>query len=304
MKRQSLSTCPACQHANADHALVCVACGSPLVTRCRECQTINARTRIRCHHCAAKLDTGAPVAENLDVDLPPPAAVPLLTEEEEVCELQLRPLPEPPPIAATALRQRRARLNAEVPLPTVSIDDFEPLAEPATPAAAPAPSPFAERKAEMRAAVRRARQRQLKRTAATAATSTGVLLLEPEPGSRERLALMLTQFGFDVQVASSLAEADRLVGQQHFVAALVGLGEQAARAASLCARLRTLPEAGERPLSVLAMIEADRHADRVRMELAGVDAVLARPVGRGQVARALEGCGVRLPHDPRATRQR
>lgn len=308
VKRTSMAICPACQHVNVDDALMCVACGSPLVTRCPECKTINARTRIRCHHCAARLETHPPVDDGPDVDQPPPPAVPVLTEEEVTAPILFRALPEIALPAAQPTRARRTVAAGELPLPAISPDAFEPLPVLASetapaPAAMPATSPFAERKAEMRAAVRRARQRQFVRQAATVATSTGVLLLDPDPVSRERVAIMLTQFGFDVQVASSLAEADRLVGQEHFVAAFVGLGEHAGRAASLCARLRSLPEAVERPMSVLAMVEPGRHADRVRMELAGVDAVLMRPIERGPVAQALESSGVQLPHDPRAARR-
>jgi hypothetical protein len=37
----------------------------------------------------------------------------------------------------------------------------------------------------------------------------------------------------------------------------------------------------------------------VRMQLAGADQTIFRPVGRGDLARALDACGLSLPHDPR-----
>ena len=68
-------------------------------------------------------------------------------------------------------------------------------------------------------------------------------------------------------------------------------------AAELCGRLGKTSRL--RPSALIAIGERDRHADRVRMQLAGADMVLFRPVSRGDLARALQACGLSLPHDPR-----
>ena len=89
-----MTACPACRHVNADDAQICVACGSPLVTRCPSCDTINARTRVRCHHCAARLHEGGGATEGLDIDQPPPPAVPTLTEPDDALPVgELHPPP-------------------------------------------------------------------------------------------------------------------------------------------------------------------------------------------------------------------
>jgi len=51
--------------------------------------------------------------------------------------------------------------------------------------------------------------------------------------------------------------------------------------------------------AVVLMSPRLRPADRVRAALARSDAVLAKPLSRGDVARTLESCGVALPADER-----
>ncbi len=223
---------------------------------------------------------------------------------------------------------RKARpMKAEVPLPNIVVEPLEAKAtqptqaerpfkeaalatastlpeieeKPAKPVARPDPGlGFAERKAEMRAAVRRARQRQQRRDSVDAGERPEVLLLEPDDTIRAQLADVLAQFGFSARAVASVRDADALMQSAHFVATFIGLGDQDVQAVGLCTRLRAMPRAVDRPLAVVAMVEKDRHTDRVRMELAGADAVIFRPVNRGHVARALEDSGVRLPRDPRA----
>ena len=320
VQRLNLSACPACHHANDDGARFCVSCGSPLVLRCPSCETINARTRMRCHHCAAMLR-----AEPIDAAAAD-EFVPLLDQAapEATLTLSLRESALP---ADTALARRpRTRARApqtydETPLPPILDEaqadpptarapvepappDVRPL-EPDPPVAPPAPRAalvqgFAERKAEMRAAVRRARARNHLRTTSDPGAQPEVLLLEPDDSTRERLAGVLGQFGFQAHAVSTALEAESLIGSARFVAGFIGLGAQDAQAVSLCTRLRAMPRASDRPLAVVAMVEKGQHAQRVRMELAGADAVIFRPVDRGHVARALEDSGIRLPQDPRA----
>jgi DNA-binding response OmpR family regulator len=135
------------------------------------------------------------------------------------------------------------------------------------------------------------------RTPAGADVPRDVLVLEADTSSRGQLCQWLEAFGFRTHLAVSVAEAEGLSLRQPHVAAFLGLGSDALSAAELCRRLRNGQR--HRPQAVIAIGDRDRHADRVRMELAGADAMLMRPVGRGDVARTLESCGVSLPRDPR-----
>lgn len=332
VKRLSMSRCPACDHANADDVRFCGACGSPLVTRCPSCKTINARTRTRCHHCAAALhgetdrsteessdDTAVTASlSTLPLPLPVIETAAVAAEGDDVTlslrvdslprTERARPMPRPPqPVRFPVLLDVDDSPPAE-PKPAARKPEPKPEPPPAAaPAAAPErpePASLAERKAEMRAAVRRARQRQLRRMMPVAAGARPeVLLLEHDPDTRTRLAAMLDQFGFSAHAVASVRDAEALVGSTRFVAVFVGLGHQDAQAVGFCSRLREETGTIQRPMSVVAMVEEGRHADRVRMELAGADAVLFRPVDRGAVARVLEDGGVPLPRDPRATRR-
>lgn len=321
MNRLSLSQCPACAQANPPQAMACSACGTPLITRCPACETINVRSRVRCHHCATLLDPSAspqaappelPVLAELDV-------VPLLDPVDDTVPddwvLALRAVPDAPPA--------RAATPAVAPLPTLQLPadwlaDHEvhhptalpsgtaqdaALAGPAAPTAPPAVAPpqaqaLAERKARRRAAVREAQLRSQAQHHHTPSTRD-VLVLEADPRARADLCQTLTRFGFVPHVAVSAAEAAGLSLRQWHAVAFLGLGSDCDSTDTevLCRSLHDLPRG--RPLALIAVADRRRHADRIRMQLAGADQVLFRPVGRGDIARALDDCGLRLPDDPR-----
>ncbi|MCB1997550.1 MAG: zinc ribbon domain-containing protein [Burkholderiaceae bacterium] len=325
MNRLSLSQCPACAQVNPPRALACSACGTPLITRCPACETINVRSRVRCHHCAALLDpTASPQAAPAEAPVPAELdVVPLLDPVDDTVPddwvLALRAVPDAP--------SARARTAAMSPLPTLQLpadwladeeapdltvmqrDPAQAAAAPSTPAtpsapAAPpavAPPPtqaLAERKARRRAAVREAqvqRQAELNHTPST----RDVLVLEADPSARADLCQALTRFGFVPHVAVSAAEAAGLSRRQWHAVAFLGLGSDcdSSDTEALCRSLHDLPRG--RPLALIAVADRRRHADRIRMQLAGADQVLFRPVGRGDIARALDDCGLRLPDDPR-----
>lgn len=267
-----MPACPACQQVNAADAALCSACGSPLVLRCPSCHAINARTRDACHHCEAPLrELGG-------------------AESGQLLTLRLDDLPElPDPIVARP---------ALAPLPL----EFPPIVDDRL-ALPPVPPPVltrAERKAAQRASVRRAQQRHQRRALVDPGVRPDVLLLEPNDEIRVQLAEILQMFGFHPRQVATVAQADQLALETAFVAAFIGLTAQDSLASGLCTRLRAAPRPSMRPLAVVAMVDQGRHTDRVRMELAGADEVLFRPLDRGDVARALENCGVPLPHDPRS----
>lgn len=334
-----MSHCPACARVNTDRALACEACGTPLVMRCPACDTINVRTRVRCHHCAAMLDPSVlPQSVPPEEPASPPAVVPTLADADDdvpvgwVLGLREEALPAAggPAVrhvvgvgAATASEWPELdTLPAVVPPvppafdtpgwnavqvpPYVAADADAPVGVPPTPTAPPpAPENLAERKARRRAAVRAAQLRARGLAPATLAagpTAWDVLVLEADPRARAELCQTLVLFGFRPHVAVSAAEAAGLCRRQAHVAAFLGLGSDcdAEDTEALCRSLHDAPRG--RPVALIAMGDPRRHADRIRMQLAGADRVLARPVGRGDIARALDDCGLRLPRDPRLQR--
>lgn len=316
-----MSACPACDQVNSHSANTCLACGSPLLARCPACHTINARSRERCHQCAALLARPAePVepdivpavllmsapAEKVNAPAPgearpaegaresaPSAAPPLPSTPAPLLTLRLGELPDLPDLPAAPARRTSPKL-APPDFPPIVFDEIK------LPELPPPVLSHAEQKAARRASVRRAQQRHQRRTLTDPGVRPEVLLLEPNGEVRAQLADVLKAFGFRARLVASVTEANALADGLHFVATFIGLAPQDSLASGLCTRLRATPRPSMRPLAVVAMVDRDRHADRVRMELAGADEVLFRPVHRGDVARALENCGLRLPHDPRA----
>ena len=309
-----MALCPACEHVNPQDAKFCSACGSPLVMRCPACSGINVRTRQACHRCGAALAGGPAAAADGPV-------VPLLLSERvgdtapdntgwtlSLRSDALTPLPEPPPLAADEAALPRLLADADAPRgfapalppalgPTPAGAVAGPAPAIATAAGAAFPPPAndpATLKANRRAKVRRA-QRSHHRPAPD--TPQDVLVLEPQAESRALVCSVLDGFGFRTHTAVSVAEAEGLCARQAHVAVFLGLGSDAQDAAALCRRLRDGPS--RRPLAIVAMGDPKRHTDRVRMQLAGADAVMLRPVSRGDLARALDACSLALPRDPR-----
>jgi len=278
-----MASCPACERVNPLDAKYCSVCGSPLVMRCPACGAINVRTRSACHHCRAAL-VPAPAP-----DAPEGPVLPVLTDDVALPEL---------PAVDWSLSLRS---DLDLPAPSepdgpVTVTDPMPLVADADAPRHPPPLPDrAAQKASRRARVRRAQLRQ--RLPADGVLATDVLVLEADAGARAELCQWLETFGFRTHLASSAAEAEALSLRVANVAVFLGLGRDATAAADLCRRLRE--RVRHRPQALIAIGDRDRHADRVRMELAGADAVLLRPVGRGDVARTLEACSVVLPRDPR-----
>jgi len=152
----------------------------------------------------------------------------------------------------------------------------------------------AEAKARRRAKVRAA---QLARRGTARINLPDVLVMEPDPASRAALCAVLEGFGFRVHLAVSVAEAQALSLRRSYAAVFLGMARDAVAAAALCQQLHDGRRHG--PLALVGIGDPSGHADRVRMQLAGADTMLMRPVQRGDVARALDAADVALPHDPR-----
>jgi len=335
--RLSMALCPACERANPPDARFCGACGSPLVTRCPSCETINVRTRTQCHHCGHTLSGSAEEAEasTLPGALDEPV-VPLLLGQfdgeppEPGWTLSLRAdalakpaepwpaRPLPPTMVADpdAPRSPAGAWPTTLPPPQADVVEAEqaarPLADPAADPAVdriqlPAASPprrllptmsdeeRAQAKVRRRASVR---ADQAARRAGVRASLSDVLVMEPDPESRAAVCAVLEGFGFRVHLAISVAEAQALSLRRRYAAVFLGMARDAVAAAALCQQLHDARQ-GRRPLALIGIGDPQGHADRVRMQLAGADAMLMRPVQRGALARALDTADVPLPRDPR-----
>lgn len=318
-----MALCPACEQENADDAQTCSACGTPLVLRCPSCDTINVRTRSACHRCHAPLRSVPDASRGeaaVGPDTEPAVVLTLLSDaldgREPAYWRDLAPVPSPPGAAAPWVAgddpgaldwpSLDATATPEAPRGTgaggPTSEMGPPAARPQTvapgTASPPAPTRHQQAKAERRAKVR---QRQLRtqrdQAAQTAAPPVDVLLLEPDAGSRVAICGVLEDFGFRTHAVVDADEAVAMSQQRRYAAVLLGIGAPGQDTATLCHQLRRMPAFGATPL--FAIGDPGRHADRVRMQLAGAQDTLMRPVTRGALAHTLNLHGVVLPHDPR-----
>ncbi len=170
-----------------------------------------------------------------------------------------------------------------------------------------APPPSDDDKAHAAKAAARAASRRL-RLAATAAAQADdglppdVLVLESDPAASAALGALLERFGFRVHHGTHALQAQEQLSQRPYAAVFLDLGLDGTAGGvglELCRRVkrstRTQPHT-----PVLAITAAKAQpSDRVRATLAGADAFLLKPLGRGDVARTLEDHGVALPSDAR-----
>jgi CheY-like chemotaxis protein len=159
----------------------------------------------------------------------------------------------------------------------------------------------AEAKAAARRASRMARLRDNPPPRRGALLPPDVLVLDDSEIARRYLCKLLGDFGFRAHAVADSAAAWSLLGEQAFAVAFldVELGEEdETDGIELCARIKRAPPTAPAP-GVMLVSGSGVPADEVRAQLAGCDAYLTKPVGRGSVARALEACGVALPADAR-----
>ncbi|MDE2146966.1 MAG: response regulator [Burkholderiales bacterium] len=267
---------------------------------CPACRSANPPSRLRCSHCGIALRDWEPPAPRAG---PSPAAAttgalwlddlqwPTLDgAPAEAPEATERPQPQTHPAPLT-LRDVQPPLPPPSPLP--SLPPWEAARGPTAaqpPRSRPGPAELAP-KAARRAEVRRALQRDLPPGPAE------VLVLDPDRQAREPLCNLLRAFGFDVAVAEDAARAWALSQARPFAVAFVDVpldGSDGGSGIELCRHLHAQAEA------LLVLVSAAlRPLDRVRAELAGCDATLAKPVSRGSVARVLDSHGIALPADAR-----
>lgn len=158
-------------------------------------------------------------------------------------------------------------------------------------------------RAAARVASRRARLKTAAPVSGLVAAPHAVLVLDEQGTDREHLCALLAAFGFRPCPAQSAGQAVQLIAQQSFEAAFLGLEPNdagAGDAGELCRHIRQA-ESTASACPAVVVVCGTQQADRVRAALVGGDAVMTKPLARGDVARALDICSVRLPADPRRT---
>lgn len=181
---------------------------------------------------------------------------------------------------------------ADADLPTTV--PAEPPSEPASEAALRSAA-----KAAARAAARRARLASKGAEAAPVEPLRDVLVLDPDPAANALLCTLLLRFGFQPHAVESIAQALQPLATQSFAAIFLDMPLDDA-GVGLLQRIRGLPAPpGHVGPAVLMMATQLDPAERVLASLAGLGTPLIKPLGRGDVARALESVGVTLPADAR-----
>ncbi len=331
-----LNQCSLCKHANPATARFCNGCGVGLVCACLHCGVISDAGSRACRSCGAILpDSDAlpaalpeasepqPISTRplksalFDPMAPPDVAVADRSESAESVELtlNLRRIDTPPLLpahdAVPATELIRSDPDAFVPPPIAQAPRLpEPLVgasinpigngrrdRPAAPASG------TNKKSVRRAWVRRARLANMASAVHSARTTIDVLVLDEEAGARRQLCSLLEAFGFCPVPAQSLAEAAELAATRPFAAAFLDIvldGTHHGAGLDLCQRVKDVSEAAcGRAAAVIVTSGHVKAVDRVRASLAGGDAFLVKPLGRGDVARALDACEVALPSDAR-----
>ncbi len=214
-----------------------------------------------------------------------------------------------PPEPATPMLEPTAHDDA-APAPataepdaTVAVAKSDLSLSEAPVAAKKRPMTLAERAEAKAAARRRSRRARLAQGGRAGPQSLrDVLLLGPERADAG-LAAQLEAFGFRVHPASSSGDALALISEMPFAAIFLDIApanDEDMGGLELCMEIkhqRVVLAAAAPPIFLLA--NRDSAAGRVRAELAGCNALLIRPVTRGDAARALEACDVAMPADER-----
>ena len=221
---------------------------------------------------------------------PPLSAIPVLTE----------------PVFTEPVLLEPVFADAVLPEPVLPVPAEPPLSKSkAAPAAAPAPIDEAHTKAKAaaRARARRARLANNRNAASPAELPRDVLVLDADETSSTLLCELLEVFGFSARRVRTIPEAAEQLTGKAFVAIFLDIaidGADRGEGLALLQRIQELPVAEGRTAPAVLMVSAQLNpADRVRAALAGIKSPLVKPVSRGDVARALEGCGVSLPSDAR-----
>lgn len=161
------------------------------------------------------------------------------------------------------------------------------------------PPPQSAAKAAARAKARRARLASDRTEQGAAEPLRDALVLDADGVANTLLCVLLERFGFAAHAVATVEQATAQLEQRPFAAVFLDIALDDDGVA-LLQQIRALPapwpHAGPAVLLVTTPLDP---TDRVRAALAGLGEPLTKPLGRGDVARALEAAGVVLPADAR-----
>jgi CheY-like chemotaxis protein len=229
----------------------------------------------------------------------------MLDELSAQYPVPVRPVPVEP-----AAVYRLPILEDVVGPPRVALPPVAARAEPALTVAPPTVAPVppvppaapGAAKAAARAAARRARL-ATSRTAPQTEPLRDVLVFDADDAASALLSALLERFGFRSHAVQSVDQADEQLETRPFAAFFLDIALDDAdrgEGLALVRRIHQLAVPEGHPAPAVLMVTAHLNpADRVRASLAGIGALLLKPVTRGDAARALESCGVTLPADAR-----
>lgn len=186
-------------------------------------------------------------------------------------------------------------LNDIVSLPQAPIEAAAVMMPPA----ASSTASHGAAKAAARAKARRARQASDRTDSGTAEPLRDALVLDADGVANTLLCALLERFGFEAHSVKTIGEAAAQLEQRAFAAVFLDIGLDDAGVA-LLQQIRGIPAPWPHAKPAVLMLATRLDpADRVRAALAGLGEPLVKPLGRGDVARALESAGVVLPADAR-----
>ncbi|MEQ1682211.1 MAG: hypothetical protein ABL916_01075 [Burkholderiaceae bacterium] len=282
----SPNRCPVCGCIVADGAQPCEACWTDLGGWNTEPSPLQAWLPVDSSGALWLDDLGGPQATSTAVDSAPVSAPSRVHDTFGSTTA--------PPVALSA---------AELPSSHVEAKPSATLARRATDALGTTPMNEAElksaRKAAKRAQVQHARLRSVVASRAFAPADAEVLIVDPDPTSREQLCSVLGAFGFGVLAIAGPMSSPTLAAPRTFVAVFVSLAAATVDGGDGIDFCQQLRGAGHHAEAIVLVAGQLRPVDRVRADLAGCDETIPQPVTRGIVARVMDDRGIALPSDAR-----
>jgi CheY-like chemotaxis protein len=167
----------------------------------------------------------------------------------------------------------------------------------------PVEAPTRDRRSAKSAARAAARRARMANSPTDAVQCEDVLILDDSEIARAFLSRLVRVFGFKPHAVANSIQALDLLERQPFAATFLDVvlaDDDDADGLALCQRIKSAPvRLGHNAPAVVMVSGQSQPSDRVRAKLAGCDVFLPKPLSRGDIARALEDCGVPFPADER-----
>lgn len=130
-----------------------------------------------------------------------------------------------------------------------------------------------------------------------------VLIFDEDDAVLRFMAAHLERFGFEVHLVRSGAQAIESVARHHFAFVFLATGLEGADGFHICKTLKRRAYPGRRaPPTVVLLLEQEAAVNRLRAELAGADACLAKPLNAERLLSVVGAPEVNLQTDAQTTR--